>query len=270
MTRASLVVAQAAVDGAVARLEAGASAAESERASRLIPLDRRRFLLASGSSLAAALLAACNSSGPESAGRALAYATRRNEAVDRWLIRHTAMDHTSAAVAGDAFPAYFVSPTVPVWDARVRGEWALEIDGLVRRPLRLTLARLALLPRRTQRVNHYCVEGWNAVADWRGVQMQELARLVTPLPGTAYVDFRSFDDGYHESWDMESAMHPQTLVAYAKDGRYLPPAWGAPARLHSPVKLGYKNTKYLTRVTFMAERNGGYWSDRGYEWHGGT
>jgi DMSO/TMAO reductase YedYZ molybdopterin-dependent catalytic subunit len=36
------------------------------------------------------------------------------------------------------------------------------------------------------------------------------------------------------------------------------------------VKLGYKNTKYLVRVTFMPERNGGYWSDRGYEWFAGT
>jgi DMSO/TMAO reductase YedYZ molybdopterin-dependent catalytic subunit len=50
----------------------------------------------------------------------------------------------------------------------------------------------------------------------------------------------------------------------------LPPPYGAPARLHSPVKLGYKNVKYLTRISFMAERNGGYWSDQGYEWYGGT
>jgi DMSO/TMAO reductase YedYZ molybdopterin-dependent catalytic subunit len=54
------------------------------------------------------------------------------------------------------------------------------------------------------------------------------------------------------------------------DGRFLSPAYGAPARLHSPVKLGYKSTKYLTRVAFLAERNGGYWSDQGYEWFAGT
>lgn len=59
-------------------------------------------------------------------------------------------------------------------------------------------------------------------------------------------------------------------MAYGKDGHLLEPAYGAPARLHAPVKLGYKNTKYLTRVVFRAERNGGYWSDQGYEWYGGT
>jgi DMSO/TMAO reductase YedYZ molybdopterin-dependent catalytic subunit len=65
-------------------------------------------------------------------------------------------------------------------------------------------------------------------------------------------------------------MHPQTLVVYAQDGHYLNAAWGAPARIYSPVKLGYKNTKYLTRITFLPVRNGGYWSDRGYEWYGGV
>jgi len=84
------------------------------------------------------------------------------------------------------------------------------------------------------------------------------------------VDFASFDSDYHESWDIESAMHPQTIVVYAQDGHYLNAAWGAPARVYSPVKLGYKNTKYLTRIMFLPERNGGYWSDRGYEWYGGV
>ena len=45
---------------------------------------------------------------------------------------------------------------------------------------------------------------------------------------------------------------------------------GAPARVYSPVKLGYKCTKYLTRIVFLADRNGGYWSDQGYEWYGGV
>jgi DMSO/TMAO reductase YedYZ molybdopterin-dependent catalytic subunit len=100
--------------------------------------------------------------------------------------------------------------------------------------------------------------------------VSDLARVVQPTADAQYVDFASFDSDYHESWDMESAMHPQTLIAYAMDGRWLGVNHGAPARVHSPVKLGYKNTKYLVRVTFMPERNGGYWSDRGYEWFAGT
>jgi DMSO/TMAO reductase YedYZ molybdopterin-dependent catalytic subunit len=202
----------------------------------------------------------------------LAYATRKNETVEKWLLRHTAMDHGSpgAVVAGERFPSYFISKVVPRYDGTLTGPWMLEVGGLVRQPVRLTLAALMALPRTEQRVNHYCVEGWNAVANFTGVSMRELGQLVGVQPGAEAVDFQSFDDGYHESWDIDSVMHPQTMIVYAKDGAALTPAYGAPARLHSPIKLGYKNTKYLTKVVFMSARNGGYWSDRGYEWFGGT
>ncbi len=250
------------VDAAVARL------ASEERTSPA----RRTFLAVGGQALAAALLASCNSYGPDSARRLLRLAERRNETVERWLLRHTVLDHAprDARTAGLSFPAYFISPAVPTWDERRRGTWRLEVSGLVRRPMRFTLEELTRLPNVQQRVNHYCVEGWTAAATWWGVRVRDLARLVGAQPAARYVDFQSFDEDYHESWDLESATHPQTLVAYARDGRYLSPAYGAPARLHSPVKLGYKNTKYLTRVVFMAGRNGGYWSDRGYEWYAGT
>ena len=100
--------------------------------------------------------------------------------------------------------------------------------------------------------------------------MSDIARVAGMTPDAHYVDFQSFDDDYHESWDMDSAMHRQTLVAYAMDGHYLGAAHGAPARIHSPIKLGYKNTKYLTKIVFMPAKNGGYWSDVGYEWYGGV
>lgn len=254
------------IDRSVAALNTTPPAATS------VPLDRRGFVKASASSLALAWLAACNSSGPREAEKLLTYATRKNESVERWLLRHTSMDHGSpgAVVAGERFPSYFISDVVPKYDPTVAGPWALEVSGLVRTPLALTLPQLMALPRIEQRVNHYCVEGWNAVAQFTGVSMREIARLAGALPEASAVDFQSFDDGYHESWDIESSLHPQTMVVYAKDGNALTPAYGAPARLHSPIKLGYKNTKYLTKVVFMAERNGGYWSDKGYEWFGGT
>lgn len=235
-------------------------------------LDRRRFLLAGTGALGAALLAACDSSGPRAAGRLLALAKEKNETLERALFRHTSIDAppAGARAAGQAFPGYFVSPEVPVWDEAARGVWRLEVGGMVDRPLRLSLEDLASLPRVGYRLNHYCVEGWTAVATRTGVALAELAKLAGVQRGAKYVDFQSFDDDYHESWDIDSAMHPQTLVVYAQDGHYLNAAWGAPARIYSPVKLGYKNTKYLTRIVFLPERNGGYWSDRGYEWYGGV
>ena len=233
-------------------------------------MDRRKFVSLSGSALSA-FVAACNSRGPEGAEKLLRYAERKDEAVERALFRHTAMDSPAAGrLAGNALPSYFISKTVPVWNEAQRGVWRLEIGGMVDRPVKLTLQQLLDMPRTHHRVNHYCVEGWTAIEQWTGVRLRDIARMVGVHKGAGYVDFESFDDGYHESWDIESAMHSQTVVAYGLDGRMLGPAYGAPARVYSPTKLGYKNTKYLTRIMFLPERTGGYWSDMGYEWYGGV
>lgn len=234
-------------------------------------IDRRKFLGITGASVAASILAACDSRGPKSADRLLNYAEKKNEKLERSLLRHTSMDATISGtrLAGAALPSYFISKTVPMWNDAQRGQWTLEIGGMVDTPLKLTLPQLVALPRMSERVNHYCVEGWTAVEQWTGVRLSDLARMVGVHKGAEYVDFLSFDDGYHESWDIDSAMHPQTVVAYGLDGHMLAPAHGAPARVYSPVKLGYKNTKYLTKIMFLPTRTGGYWSDEGYEWYGG-
>jgi len=233
---------------------------------------RRDFLIRGGGLLTAAVLASCDSRGPKAADKLLNYAERKNLSVERKRFRHTSMDMVQGGAhdAGNKLPSYFIAPTVPVWDESARGKWALEVSGLVEKPVRLTLQDLQRLPQVSNRVNHYCVEGWNAVETWTGVPFAELAGLVRADPKARYVDFQSFDDDYHESWDIESAMHKQTVVAYGLDGKMLEPAHGAPARVYSPVKLGYKNTKYLTKIVFMPEMNGGYWSDQGYEWYGGV
>ena len=235
-------------------------------------IERRKFLTITGSALSSAFLAACDSRGPKAAEKLLRYAERKNEVVERALFRHTSMDAppAGAKLAGDALPSYYISKTVPVWDEAQRGVWTLEIGGLVERPMKLTLQNLVDMPRTHKRVNHYCVEGWTAVEQWTGVALTNLAKLAGVKPEAKYVDFESFDSGYHESWDIESALHSQTVVAYGLDGRMLGPAHGAPARVYSPVKLGYKNTKYLTRIMFLPNRTGGYWSDRGYEWYAGV
>lgn len=232
-------------------------------------MNRRSFL---GLSLTGGLLA-CNSKGPEAAQKLLKLAERQNESLERGVIfRHTSMDEARAGAreAGRTFPSYHISRELPVWDEAARGVWRLEVSGAVRTPLSLSLDDLMKLPRITQRVNHYCVEGWTAVARWSGVRVSEIARLAQLTPDAHFVDFQSFDSGYHESWDIDSALHRQTLIAYGMDGHLLGANHGAPARVHSPVKLGYKSTKYLTRIVFSPHKAGGYWSDRGYEWYAGV
>lgn len=235
-------------------------------------MNRRKFIQLGGLSLTGGLVG-CNSKGPESAEKLLVFAEQQNEKLERGLIyRRSALDHVraDAASAGSKFPAYHISRRTPVWDESVRGIWKLEVSGAVRYPLSLTLDDLQKFRRTTHTVNHYCVEGWTAVAVFSGVRLSEIARTAQLTDDADYVDFQSFDSGYHESWDIDSALHRQTLVVYGKDGQFLSAAYGAPARIHSPVKLGYKSTKYLTKIVFMPRKNGGYWTDRGYEWYAGT
>jgi DMSO/TMAO reductase YedYZ molybdopterin-dependent catalytic subunit len=202
------------------------------------------------------ILAACNSQGPAAARSLLKFAERSNEKLERRILRNRSRDVApDAPLVGNRMPAYSIMKPAPVWDPAIRGAWTLAVDGLVQRPLRF---------------NQYCVEGWNAVTEFTGVRVNRLAQLAGVSPDAGYVDFVSFDSDYHESWDIDSALHPQTLVAFAREGYMLSPAYGAPARLHSPIKLGYKSVQYLTRITFMRERNGGYWSDQCYEWFAGV
>ncbi len=183
-------------------------------------INRRQFLVWTGGSVSAAILAACDSRGPKSAEPLLRFAERKNEGVERELFRHTSMDVAGKHVldARGQFPAYYVSDTVPVWDEAAAGPWMLEVSGMVAAPRRFSLSELQSLPSVTQRVNHYCVEGWTAVASWTGVRLRDIVTLVRPAPEAKYVDFQSFDDDYHESWDIESATHPQTLIAYGFEG----------------------------------------------------
>ena len=245
-------------------------------AAERLGIDRRAFLAGSltagAGALTALALAGCDSRGPKSAAGLLAASERFNEKLERRLFRHDAMNVAppTAQLAGAHFPSYFIAAEVPVWDEAARGVWRLEITGAVRQPLRLTLPELMRLPRTDLRLEHFCVEGWSAVAVRTGVRLSDLAARAGLLPEARYVDFQSFDDGYHESWDLDSALHPQTLIVYGQDGALLEPAFGAPARVYGPVKLGYKCTKYLTRIVFLPEKNGGYWSDQGYEWYGGV
>ena len=164
------------------------------------------------------------------------------------------------------YPKYKISEEFPVAPAG----WSLAVTGLVARPLSLTLDDLERLPRTRTRVRHHCVEGWSAVASWEGVRLAEIARIAGMDPRARYVEFRSFDADYWSSWDLASALHPQTILAYGMDGARLPLEHGAPLRLYSAVKLGYKMVKYLTEVSFLPVRSGGYWEDRGYEWFAGV
>ncbi len=155
----------------------------------------------------------------------------------------------------------------PVIDPKL---YRLTIDGEVNHPLQLGVAELYKLPLTSVVMRHVCVEGWAAIVQWGGVRLRDLIQIAQPKETVRYVYFQSAD-GYYESWDLRSCLHPQTLMAYQKNGEPLPIANGAPLRLAAPIKLGYKHSKWVTRIMLTSNLlpQRGYWEDRGYEWFAG-
>jgi DMSO/TMAO reductase YedYZ molybdopterin-dependent catalytic subunit len=259
------------------------------------PLTRREFLLAG-----AALLAGCDPRQPQRG--ALGTLDRFNGRAENALLGPARRAPTAAGrqlTPLGEFPRYKIGDDFPLPPPG----FALEIGGLVARPLRLTLAQLLSLEKTEMRVEHHCVEGWSAVASWHGVRLSAIAELAQVDPRAKFVEFVSFElapmaeeapvgvevvshgpdakanpaemprpraTTYSSSWDRASALHPQTLLAYGMNGAPLGREHGGPVRVYSAVKLGYKLVKWLAAVRFLPAPTGGYWEDQGYEWFAGV
>jgi len=153
-------------------------------------------------------------------------------------------------------------------------DWRLSVDGLVARPSAFSLADLKGYPSHTQITHQACEEGWSFIAEWTGARLSYVLDLVGVSPRARYVVFFPFDDWW-DSVDMADALHPQTYLAYAMNGRDLPTPHGAPVRLRVARQLGYKNIKYLSRVTVtdtlepFGRGLGGASPESGYSWWAG-
>jgi len=146
--------------------------------------------------------------------------------------------------------------------------WTLSIDGMVSRPGTYTLEQLQALPKRVMNTRHCCVEGWSMIPRWGGTPLSGVLRMAGADLSAPYVAVESADD-YMTSYDMPSALHPQTLLCTEAYDRPLTLAHGAPARIVIPTKLGYKSAKWITAITVTDKYPGGYWEDQGYDWFAG-
>ena len=143
--------------------------------------------------------------------------------------------------------------------------WTVEVDGLVKKPAKYSLDDLVKLSAQEERIYRLrCVEGWSMVIPWVGYSMSKLIEKVEPLGNAKYVEFisqadpktmpfvgsRVLDWPYVEGLRMDEAMHPLTLLAFGMYGEVLPNQNGAPVRLVTPWKYGFKSGKSLVRIRF--------------------
>ncbi len=250
-------------------------------------INRRRFAVRALELLTVPLLAGCDglSSSPWFT-RLLSRAESATRVAQSLLTPRVALaKEFSEAERSAVFPTNgTTNPEDPGYQAHVRrgfADWRLEIGGLVERPSAFTLEDLRRLPSRSQITRHDCVEGWSAIAKWKGVRLSALLSRVGVKPDARYVVFHCADpmddDGtkYYESLDLDEARHEQTILAYEINDRVLPVEYGAPLRLRVERQLGYKMAKYVMRLELVSSfgaiggGRGGYWEDQGYEWYAG-
>ena len=159
-------------------------------------------------------------------------------------------------------------------------DWRVTVDGLVARPLSLSMAQIRAMPQRTQITRHDCVEGWSAIGQWTGVPLKLLLDAAGIRSNARYLIFHCADRysqaAYYESVDLIDAFHPQTILAWGLNGQPLPVGNGAPLRLRVERQLGYKHAKYIQRIEAVdslsrrGRGKGGYWEDfHDYEWYAG-
>jgi len=163
--------------------------------------------------------------------------------------------------------------------------WKLAVGGLAGRTddLILTLDDIKDLPRTDMITEFKCIEGWSVIVHWTGARFSDLVAKYPPQtsdgsppdieypPRTLlpYVSLTTPDEKYFVGWDIQSIMHPQTLLAYEMNGAPLTTEHGAPLRLASPTKYGIKNIKRIGRIEFTSERPRDFWAEYGYDWYSG-
>jgi len=229
----------------------------------------RRGLIRGGLTLGSlALLTGCDLSTHSGIDAALWAMLRFNDRVQAALFNRQRLAKTypaSAVTHPFRFNAFYED-----WQVRpVPDGWQLGISGLVQDRTPWTLPRLQALPQQPQVTRHICIEGWSQIGQWSGIVLSDFLARIGADTSARYVAFTCFD-GYSTSLDMESALHPQTILALDFENAPLTPEWGAPVRLRIPVKLGFKSAKNLESISVTNTYPGGYWENQGYDWFAGV
>jgi DMSO/TMAO reductase YedYZ molybdopterin-dependent catalytic subunit len=247
-------------------------------------MNRRGWLTGAAASLSGMWLAGCDRIAEDpNVVKALASAEVLNRNVQRLLGRGAMAREFTRADISPAFRANgSIDPPDADYKAMVAANfagWTLMVDGLVERPLALTLDQIRALPRRTQITRHDCVEGWSCIGEWTGARMGPLMAMAGLRPEAKHIVLHCADTlgdaKYYETLDLVDVDHPQTLLAYEMNGAPLTVAHGAPLRLRAERYLGYKQAKYVMRLEavdrfdHIGGGQGGYWEDQGYDRYGG-
>jgi len=238
-------------------------------AARLLPDPSRRLFLRGAAGLGAiTMLTGCDIIDSNAAEGALAMMSRFNDRAQALLFNPNTLAPTySERDITRPFPfnAYYDEEDAPEVDAET---YRLEVGGMVDEKKPWTLQELYALPQEKQITRHVCVEGWSAIGSWTGARLSDFLKRVGADTRAKYVWFQCAE-GYANTIDMPTALHPQTQMTFRFADETLPRSYGFPMKIRIPTKLGFKNPKHVIAMHVTNKDLGGYWEDRGYNWFSG-
>jgi sulfoxide reductase catalytic subunit YedY len=152
--------------------------------------------------------------------------------------------------------------------------WTVAFDGMIEKPFTVDFDELIRkMPLEERLYRHRCVEAWSMTVPWTGFPMKALVDLAQPLSGAKYVRMETFMDpktasGQRQFWypwpyieglTMAEATSELAFIVTGAYGKPLPKQNGAPLRLATPWKYGFKSTKSIVKFTFTDERPVSFW-----------
>lgn len=186
---------------------------------------------------------------------------------------------TDEAVAGRYNNFYEFSSFKSVWKHVDKFEirpWTVEVAGLVKKPAVFDIDSLVKkMPLEERLYRHRCVEAWAMAVPWTGFPMRDLIKMVEPLSSAKYVKMQTFMNRqwssqqkikfwlpwpYEEGLTMAEAANELTMLVTGIYGHELPKQHGAPIRLITPWKYGFKSIKSITRIEFVEKQPGTFWN----------
>ena len=236
---------------------------------KLIEKIERRNVLRGAMSLGAlSFLTGCDVTDRSAVQSVLKAVSSWNDVVQQAIFRpnHLVPTYTEAEVVKPPrYNAYYEIEDVKPVDV---ANWKLELSGLIKDKRSWTAGQIYELPEQELIVRHICVEGWDYIGQWSGVNFRHFLERIGADLTAKYVAFKCADD-YWESIDMATALHPQTILATKYAREPITDPFGFPLRLRTATKLGFKNPKWITSIEVTNTFPGSFWADRGFNWFSG-
>ena len=150
-------------------------------------------------------------------------------------------------------------------------QWELTLDGEIENPTTLSWKDLLELPQVEDVSDFHCVTTWSRYDNhWKGVRFKTLAELAVPqnharfVLCTGYDRLMGSDIAYTTNIPLERAVEDDVLLVHTWEGEPLPREHGGPVRMITPKLYAWKGTKWIRKITFLADDQPGFWEVRGY------